>query len=514
MPSLLLSPHLPGLGSGSWEQALSQETALEDMSDFSTDTGSQLAPAYDRYSQDAMPEVDEWPESGSHEPEMADSPQSSVESMMDSPQSESRRSVDIGAGAPHGEGHMSLSERRQEKRKMKRFRLTHSQTRFLMSEFARQAHPDAAHRERLAKEIPGLSPRQVQVWFQNRRAKLKRMSSDDRERMMKSRALPEEFPTIQTLHNYGSRMMGTPVGSPTEYSPTTSAGGMYRPDPLRRRHFGEDEVAVSPTTPGYGLSFAPNTPTSSDLISPISASGERPSYLGYMTAPLGPQQRNNPFSRTNEAYRPHHPSVPRLQLRGISSHAENAGSPLRSSTPYSAALEHEYEVSPSNYSIQGMSFGNEPPRSIPPDTPESAYAHSTPGTFTHPYPSPAPMSAHSRPGTFPPPLTLAGGEFKYPQPPLTPHSGTMSGFATAPLAPPQEYHIPQMSAPADSTSFSSSYLTRGSGSLGSATAPGAPGQDQHPEQRLGRLSLGGRDFGHRRQRSSSHPPNFPQHREP
>jgi hypothetical protein len=47
-------------------------------------------------------------------------------------------------------------------------RLTHNQTRFLMSEFARQAHPDAAHRERLAREIPGLSPRQVQVWFQNR----------------------------------------------------------------------------------------------------------------------------------------------------------------------------------------------------------------------------------------------------------------------------------------------------------------------------------------------------------
>lgn len=46
--------------------------------------------------------------------------------------------------------------------------LTHNQTRFLMSEFTRQAHPDAAHRDRLSKEIPGLTPRQVQVWFQNR----------------------------------------------------------------------------------------------------------------------------------------------------------------------------------------------------------------------------------------------------------------------------------------------------------------------------------------------------------
>lgn len=47
-------------------------------------------------------------------------------------------------------------------------RLTHSQTRYLMSEFARQAHPDVAQRERLSREIPGLSSRQVQVWFQNR----------------------------------------------------------------------------------------------------------------------------------------------------------------------------------------------------------------------------------------------------------------------------------------------------------------------------------------------------------
>jgi hypothetical protein len=73
-----------------------------------------------------------------------------------------------GEGKDEERAPMTAAEIRAAKRKMKRFRLTHNQTRFLMSEFARQAHPDAAHRERLAREIPGLSPRQVQVWFQNR----------------------------------------------------------------------------------------------------------------------------------------------------------------------------------------------------------------------------------------------------------------------------------------------------------------------------------------------------------
>ncbi|KAL9130353.1 MAG: hypothetical protein Q9217_001455 [Psora testacea] len=58
-----------------------------------------------------------------------------------------------------------LAEQLTDKRKLKR--LNHSQTRFLLNEFSRQPHPEAAHRVRISRGIPGLSPRQVQVWFQN-----------------------------------------------------------------------------------------------------------------------------------------------------------------------------------------------------------------------------------------------------------------------------------------------------------------------------------------------------------
>ncbi|OAA67666.1 Homeodomain-related protein [Cordyceps fumosorosea ARSEF 2679] len=128
----------------------------------------------------------------------------------------------VSAGIGHGEGdeysddgdiaegesegmQQTAAERLASRRKMKRFRLTHQQTRFLMSEFAKQPHPDAAHRDRLSREIPGLSPRQVQVWFQNRRAKIKRLNADDRERVVQMRAVPENFDNVQALHSpYGA----------------------------------------------------------------------------------------------------------------------------------------------------------------------------------------------------------------------------------------------------------------------------------------------------------------------
>nr|OQO15544.1 hypothetical protein B0A51_18147 [Rachicladosporium sp. CCFEE 5018] len=142
--------------------------------------------------------------------------------------------------AESGKRPMTVAELRAHKRKMKRFRLTHNQTRFLMSEFARQAHPDAAHRERLSREIPGLSPRQVQVWFQNRRAKLKRLTSDDRDHMMRSRALPANFDMTSALHSpFGAAppTMGTPMPSPSTFTTYGDPSSGVRPltlDTLRR----------------------------------------------------------------------------------------------------------------------------------------------------------------------------------------------------------------------------------------------------------------------------------------
>ncbi|KAF4550911.1 putative homeobox transcription factor phx1 [Elsinoe fawcettii] len=251
-------------------------------------------------------------------------------------------SDEIDEGKEGDEKQMTAAEIRQQKRKMKRFRLTHSQTRFLMSEFARQAHPDAAHRERLSREIPGLSPRQVQVWFQNRRAKLKRLSAEDRERMMRSRAIPE---------NYG---MGLPMNQPYVPSPSTAGSttpglpqnsgmsriGDMRPlslDTLRR---GNEHSYTSPTsvTPGLGsLAFTPPQ-SASDVQSPISTSNEMGFGYGHRALmeqrrPLLPPSHSSApsFSSTYGASIGRIPSYERLRT----SSGDSLGSPLRTSMSYS-----------------------------------------------------------------------------------------------------------------------------------------------------------------------------------
>ncbi|KAI0021925.1 hypothetical protein F4780DRAFT_257053 [Xylariomycetidae sp. FL0641] len=244
----------------------------------------------------------------------------------------------------------TAAERTAARRKMKRFRLTHQQTRFLMSEFAKQPHPDAAHRERLSREIPGLSPRQVQVWFQNRRAKIKRLTADDRDRMIKMRAVPDDFDNVQALHSpYGAvHALGPPMTPPVDFGSPSYTDHIMRPlmvDTIRRNE-GDDHMSPTGLSPAFGgIGFSPpGSMGSSDILSPLSpASTDRGYYSSHLTSPLGGGHRtSNPFARGSgldagvhmhsqgrQSIRPLQP----LQLRETMSRSrsDTLQSPLRSS---------------------------------------------------------------------------------------------------------------------------------------------------------------------------------------
>jgi len=55
----------------------------------------------------------------------------------------------------------------------KRRRLSNQETKFLMDSFDRNPKPNSKMRAKLAIAIPGMSERTIQIWFQNRRAKVK-----------------------------------------------------------------------------------------------------------------------------------------------------------------------------------------------------------------------------------------------------------------------------------------------------------------------------------------------------
>lgn len=273
-----------------------------------------------------------------------------------------------------------------------------------MSEFTRQAHPDAAHRERLSKEIPGLSPRQVQVWFQNRyedctwtrfalsivyleicrRAKLKRLTSDDRERMLKSRALPEDFDMTQALHSpYGGQhAIGTPLASPVSYLPYAD-GSLVRPlmsEGMRRQS--EDESTTSPMSVGsaYGNFFTPpGSAPGSENLSPVSTTSDRTHFSVAPHSQNTSPRNSNPFIRSSSfstAYHPN-PHIPRLQMHdrmvGMGrSRAESLGSPLRSSMSYTGnALDYGENQDPTNLNSNN-DIRQVPEHHVPQPVPESA----------------------------------------------------------------------------------------------------------------------------------------------
>lgn len=212
-----------------------------------------------------------------------------------------------------------------------------------------------------------------------RRAKLKRLTTDDRERMMRSRALPADFDMTQALHSpFGAQPpqqnMGTPMPSPGTYSTFGESSGV-RPltlDTLRRvpdyDAYGGQQQFASPTniTPALGA-FAFTPPQSAtDTMSPASAASNASTY-SFQTQE---SPRRFPFGMpmsSQTGYGAHHAQIPRLHMHDRLGRplGESVGSPLRSSMSYSgigstAVPSNHGQERASSFSEQSTSIHDRP----------------------------------------------------------------------------------------------------------------------------------------------------------
>jgi hypothetical protein len=202
----------------------------------------------------------------------------------------------------------------------------------------------------------------------HRRAKLKRMNSDDRERVLNSRALPEGFQVLQTLPNYPQRMLGTPSASPTEYSPQT---GISRKSRFQNVTFPKLTSALASQTSNnsvanWGLSFTPSTASSSDLMSPQSTPGDR-SYLYGGTNLRPSSSATNPYAHAPSSSDAYRSRMHRLDTTNLSlSRGEPMSAPVKgSNSSYTgSSLDYDYSLSASTHPINALGFV-EPPRSVP-----------------------------------------------------------------------------------------------------------------------------------------------------
>jgi hypothetical protein len=183
-----------------------------------------------------------------------------------------------------------------------------------------------------------------------RRAKLKRLSTDDRHRMMSSRALPDNFDMTQALHSpFGAPTsnMGTPMPSPGAFSHFGNEGNAIRPltlDTLRRvpdyEHFNSQYTSPTGMNPGVS-SFGFTPPQSAtETISPSSAVSE---ISPYGMHPRHPQEspRRPPYGFTAghaSSYYGSHAQLSRLHVHDRFSRpiSEAVSSPLRTSMSYSS----------------------------------------------------------------------------------------------------------------------------------------------------------------------------------
>lgn len=207
---------------------------------------------------------------------------------------------------------------------------------------------------------------------------MKRLTTDDRERMLRSRALPADFDMTHALHApFGSQPpqnVGTPMPSPGTYGPLGERSGV-KPltlDTLRRmpeyepynQHQQQQYSSPTGITPAMGaFGFTPPQ-SATDTMSPASVSSAAGNYT-YHTQE-SPRRFPFPLSmNTHSGYPAQHPHMPRLHLHDRFNRpvGESAGSPLRTSMSYSglgSSSQQQSQERSSSFSEHSSSMQDRP----------------------------------------------------------------------------------------------------------------------------------------------------------
>lgn len=158
--------------------------------------------------------------------------------------------------------------------------------------------------------------------FLSRRAKLKRLTSDDRERVMKSRTLPKDFDTKQTLQSAPGRSSGYASVPPSVYSPTSIEDEDAHSYGFECENEENRTGSPSATRPMYSdYQVPPESFSGSETVQPASSTG-----------PFADHRLTNPFSRSHSfpTIPQAQPHSPHLQIAAQASRrrAESLASPL------------------------------------------------------------------------------------------------------------------------------------------------------------------------------------------
>jgi hypothetical protein len=179
---------------------------------------------------------------------------------------------------------------------------------------------------------------------------VKRLTADDRDRMMKMRAVPDDFDNVGALHSpYGAvHGMATPISSPMDFTTPSYADHILR-GPLMvdvRRTDGGDHMSPTGLSPAFGsIGFnASGGMNGAEILSPLSpVANDRHGYGSHLSptslgasARLGhPYQRHNSLD-TSGSMQGHHGARKALQPLHLResmsrSRSDSMQSPLRSS---------------------------------------------------------------------------------------------------------------------------------------------------------------------------------------